>query len=106
MSSTPSQSRAARRRRSAQPVRYAVVGLGWIAQTAVLPAFTHGKRAIELAALVSDDPTKLRELGAEYGGQRRYGYEQYAECLGSGGVDAVYIALPNSMHAEYTIRAA
>jgi glucose-fructose oxidoreductase len=52
---------------------------------------------------VSGDPTKRRELGRKYG-VRAYSYEQYEECLNN--VDAVYIALPNSMHAEYTIRAA
>ncbi|HTG16106.1 MAG TPA: hypothetical protein VK747_12720, partial [Blastocatellia bacterium] len=43
-------------------VRYAVVGLGYIAQIAVLPAFAHAKNS-ELMALVSDDPAKLRKLG-------------------------------------------
>ena len=33
-----------------------------------------------------------------------YSYEEYAECLKQ--VDAVYIALPNSMHCEYALRAA
>ena len=32
--------------------------------------------------------------------------DQYDECLQSGHVDAVYIALPNSQHCEYTVRAA
>jgi len=85
-------------------IRYAVVGLGHIAQMAVLPAFAHAKRNSELAALVSDDVTKRRELGRKYRLEQTYTYEQYDRCLEQ--VDAVYIALPNSMHAEYTIRAA
>jgi predicted dehydrogenase len=85
-------------------VRYAVVGLGHIAQVAVLPAFAHAKRNSELAALVSDDPEKLKTLGAEYNVGVTGSYDEYEECLKE--VDAVYIALPNSMHAEYTIRAA
>ena len=48
-------------------VRYAVVGLGYIAQVAVLPAFAHAKRNSWLHALVSGDPEKLRELGDKYG---------------------------------------
>src|SRR5687768_7833223 len=48
------------------PVRYAVVGLGHIAQAAVLPAFKHAKQNCRLTALVSDDSTKLRELGKKY----------------------------------------
>jgi len=86
------------------PVRYAVVGLGYIAQVAVLPAFAHARRNSRLTALVSDDPTKLRVLGKKYGVSKLYSYEQYDECLA--GVDAVYIALPNSLHAAYAIRAA
>src|SRR5215204_4314206 len=84
-------------------VRYAVVGLGHIAQVAVLPAFAHAKRNSRLAALVSDDPRKRRILGSKYK-VPTYTYDDYEDCLET--VDAVYIALPNSLHAEYTIRAA
>ena len=86
-------------------IRYAVVGLGGIGQIAVLPAFAHSKRA-ELAALVSGDSTKQTALGKRYKIENIYSYEQYEECLRSGAVDAVYIALPNHMHADYTIAAA
>jgi predicted dehydrogenase len=87
-------------------VRYAVVGLGHIAQIAVLPAFAHARQNSTLTALVSDDPQKLKQLSRRYGVGLTYSYEQYDECLRSGEVDAVYIALPNNMHAEYAIRAA
>ena len=87
-------------------VRYAVMGLGHIAQVAVLPAFAHAKGNSELAALISSDEKKLRVLGRKYGVKGLYSYEQFDECMQSGEVDAVYIALPNHMHAEYTIRAA
>jgi predicted dehydrogenase len=90
--------------RTTGPVRYAVVGLGHIAQAAVLPAFAHARRNSRLVALVSGDRTKRRELGRRYRLAHTYSYEQYEECLEQ--VDAVYIALPNSQHAEYTVRAA
>ena len=85
-------------------VRYAVVGLGHIAQVAVLPAFAHAKKNSELVAVVSDDRTKRREITTRYRIRHAFTYEAYEECLRV--VDAVYIALPNSMHAEYTVRAA
>lgn len=88
------------------PIRYAVVGLGWIAQTAVLPAFKHAKKNSELVALVSGDPVKLKKLGKKYGVKQLFSYEQYDMLLASGLIDAVYIALPNNLHAEYAIRAA
>jgi predicted dehydrogenase len=86
-------------------VRYAVVGLGYIAQVAVLPAFTNAKDNSELVALVSSDKRKLASLSRKYKVPRTFTYEEYADCLESG-IDAVYIALPNSMHRAYTEGAA
>ena len=100
------------RRRSAdgdgrkRKVRYAVVGQGYISQVAVLPAFAHARKNSELAALVSDDPMKLKKLSRKYDVPHIYSYDEYDACLSSGEIDAVYIALPNSMHRDYTERAA
>ena len=86
------------------PVRYAVVGLGHIAQVAVIPAFAHARRNSRLVALVSNDASKVAAVSRKYRVPQTYSYDDYEECLKN--VDAVYIALPNSMHAEYTMRAA
>jgi glucose-fructose oxidoreductase len=91
---------------SSRKIRYAVVGLGYIAQVAVLPAFAHAKKNSQLAALISDDPKKLHHIGKKYGVQSVYAYDQYEECLGKEEIDAVYIALPNHLHCEYAVRAA
>jgi predicted dehydrogenase len=88
-----------------EKVRYAVVGLGHIAQVAVLPAFDHAENS-ELAALVSSDSEKLEQLGHKYKVNQRFSYDEYEQCLHSGLVDAVYIALPNHLHREYSERAA
>ena len=85
-------------------VRYAVVGLGHIAQAAVLPAFAHARRNSRLVAVVSDDPAKRKAVSRAYRLDSTFSYDDYNACLEQ--VDAVYIALPNSMHAEYTVRAA
>jgi len=87
------------------PIRYGVVGLGHIAQVAVLPAFAHAAHS-ELTALISDDNTKLRELSRRYRVPHTYSYEEYDRCLREGHIDAVYLALPNSLHCEYATRAA
>src|SRR5215471_2572723 len=87
-----------------RPIRYAIVGLGHIAQVAMLPAFAHARRNSRLTALVSGDADKRRIVGRKYRVDRTYSYEEYEACLEH--VDAVYISLPNSLHAEYTIRAA
>jgi glucose-fructose oxidoreductase len=47
-------------------IRYAVVGLGHIAQVAVLPAFAHAAVNSELVALVSNDPVKRKKLAQKY----------------------------------------
>ncbi|HEX6690412.1 MAG TPA: Gfo/Idh/MocA family oxidoreductase [Burkholderiales bacterium] len=86
-------------------IRYAVVGLGHIAQVAVLPAFANARRNSVLTALVSSNATKRAELCKKYGIEHGYSYEQYDECLKSG-IEAVYLALPNHLHCDYAVRAA
>jgi glucose-fructose oxidoreductase len=93
------------RRDRGRKIRYAVVGQGYFAQSAILPAFAHARHS-ELTALFSDDESKLRALKRRYGVEHALPYDEFDEFLASGAIDAVYIALPNDMHAEYTLRAA
>jgi glucose-fructose oxidoreductase len=91
--------------RTDRKVRYAVVGLGHIAQVAVLPAFAHARQNSKLAALVSGSPQKRRALS------RRYrvpacSYREYDDLLESGAIDAVYLAVPNHLHCGFAVRAA
>ena len=95
-----------RDRSGPKKIRYGVVGLGWFAQVAILPAFAHAKKNSELTALFSDDPEKLRKLGRKYRVERLHSYDEMDDVLASGAVDAVYIAVPNDLHREYTERAA
>jgi predicted dehydrogenase len=90
----------------AKVIRYAVIGLGYISQAAVLPAFQHARANSRLTALVSDDSKKLKLLGRRYGASMLCGYDEYDALLASGAIDAVYIALPNSLHKDFTVRAA
>ncbi len=85
-------------------IRYAVVGLGHLAQVAVLPGFA-GATNSELVALVSGDSQKARKVARQYNIDGIYSYNQYEECLGAG-IDAVYIVLPNHLHSVFTLRAA
>ncbi len=86
-------------------IGYAVVGLGSIAETAVLPAFRNSKNS-KLIALVSHDKSRAQELGAKFGVEHCYSYENYDQCLSQPGVDAVLVSSVNGAHAEQTIRAA
>lgn len=85
-------------------VRYAIVGIGDIAQEAMMPGVEHTGNS-ELAALVSGDLDKARRVAEKYGVTNVYSYEQFAEMLASGKVDAVYLATPNWRHAEFAIPA-
>lgn len=72
----------------------------------MLPAFGNARRNSKLAAIVSGDPEKREQLAKKYEVERAVDYAQFDELARSGDIDAVYIALPNSMHAEYCERAA
>ncbi len=94
------------RKSSNGKIRYAVVGLGNIAQVAVLPAFAHAHENSVLAALVSSDSEKLDALGKRYRVSVRGSYDELESILARGEIDAVYIALPNALHRSLTERAA
>lgn len=91
----------------AKKIRYALVGLGRLIQNHVLPAFAQCSLS-RVTALVSGDPEKARRLADQYGVSPKniYNYQNYDQLSGNDEVDAVYIALPNGMHAEYTVRGA
>ena len=85
---------------------YAIVGIGSLAEADILPAFAHTQRA-RLMGLVSGDAAKARETAARYGVPERglYTYDTFDRLADNPDIDAVYIVLPNNLHAEYTIRA-
>jgi predicted dehydrogenase len=86
-------------------IGYAVVGLGHIAQHAVLPGFRHARKS-RLVALVSSDRSKAARLARKFGAKHAYGYDDYDACLADPNVEAVFVASANGAHAGQTIRAA
>jgi len=92
------------RRRSKRQVGYVVIGLGHIAQAAVLPAFAHASNA-RLVALVSSDPEKREKLARKYRCDA-YDVRDLDDALVRPDVDAAYIAEPNDKHAEFAVRCA
>jgi predicted dehydrogenase len=89
------------------PLGVAVVGLGKLALGQILPALKTTTRC-RLAALVSGHPDKAKKVAAENGVPTKniYSYETYDRMADNRDIDIVYVVLPNSLHAEYTIRAA
>jgi predicted dehydrogenase len=74
-------------------IRYAVVGIGHIAQAAILPAFASAENS-QLVAIVSDNAEKRREIGERYGLEQTYAYEDFEDLLARDDVDAVLISVP------------
>jgi predicted dehydrogenase len=99
---TPAEAQA-----SDYTIGYAPVGLGDISNT-FMNQVQHSKHA-KITGLVTGHPA---EKGTKYGDMYHvpkdsiYTYETYNNIRDNKAIDAVYIGLPNSMHMEYTIRAA
>src|SRR4051812_6664556 len=88
-------------------IGFALVGLGNLTLNNLLPAFASCKKC-KPVALVSGDRTKAERVAAQYGiaSKNIYNYQNFDEIKINPEIDVVYIVLPNSMHAEFTIRAA
>jgi len=86
-------------------IGWAIVGLGNLAINQILPAFAKCEKS-KVVALVSGHPDKAAKLAARYGvGPKAiYNYQNYDTLKDNPEVDVIYVVLPNSMHAEYTIR--
>jgi predicted dehydrogenase len=82
-------------------VGIAVVGLGRLSLGQILPASASSKR-VRLAGLVSGHPAKAQALATLYGVPAKsvYSYENYESMREDPDINAVYVVLPNSLHAE------
>jgi predicted dehydrogenase len=85
------------------PVRWGVLGCAEIATRKVIPAMQRSARC-DVVAIASRDRQRAAVTAAGLGIARPYG--SYDELLADPDVEAVYIPLPNHLHAEWTRRAA
>lgn len=85
----------------------AVVGVGAVAARSVLPAL-QSSQYCRVAALVGTDLDKLKPAGAKLNVPQSalYTPETFDRIADNPQVDLVYVAVPNALHAQYTIRAA
>ena len=93
----------------AKPIGYALVGLGTISDIFGRGCLKLADKNIKVTALVTGHAdTKGKEWAARYGVPESsiYTYKTFDRIRDNNAVDAVYIGLPNSMHREYTVRAA
>jgi len=84
-------------------VRWGIIGLGRIADTEIAPAITASPQG-ELRTVVSRDQGRAAAFAARHGAARAL--SSFDEMLADPGVDAVYIATPNALHAEQVVTAA
>jgi D-xylose 1-dehydrogenase (NADP+, D-xylono-1,5-lactone-forming) len=88
---------------STRKIRWGVLGWARIARENVVPAIQRSANS-EFHAIASRDSAKLAECRERFPAAKPY--SSYDELLRDPEVDAVYIPLPNSMHREWTIKAA
>ena len=84
-------------------LRWGVISTANIGRAAVNPAIKASRNG-ELLAVASRDEERAREFADKWEIPQHYG--SYDALLDDASLDAVYIPLPNSMHCEWTIRAA
>lgn len=94
-------------RRPAEKLGFALVGLGNYATGQLAPALQVTEHC-RLVGIVTGTPSKAEAWMEQYGipEENVYNYETYDRISGNPDIDVIYVVLPNSMHAEYTIRAA
>ena len=85
----------------------ALVGLGYYSTGLLMPALEQTQH-VKLVGLVTGTPEKAKKYGEKYNIPKEniYNYRNFDEIASNPAIDLVYIVLPNSMHKEYTIRAA
>jgi len=87
---------------SGRALRWGVLGVAKILNR-LGPAFQSSSTARPVA-IASRCPDRARAAARNFGFDRAYG--GYEELLSDPDIDAVYIPLPNAVHAEWTIKAA
>ena len=91
---------------SERKIGYCIIGLGRISD--LFMAGIQSSPTSKVVALVSGHPEKAAQYAEKYGvpATSIYNYDNMHVIRNNPAIDAVYIGLPNSMHAEYTIRSA
>lgn len=85
-----------------RPVRWGVLGCARVFERRMVPAFARVDDA-RLMAVASRDRAKAEAVAARYGIDRAYG--EYAALLSDSEIDAVYVPLPNDLHARWVLEA-
>src|SRR5688572_337784 len=90
-----------------QKLGFALVGLGRLSTNQLAPALQKTERA-ELVGIVTGSSQKAKDWQQKYNIPEKniYDYRNMDEVADNPDIDVIYVVLPNSMHEEFTIRAA
>ena len=93
--------------KSKKKMGIALVGLGYYSTDLLAPALLETKETY-LAGIVTGSPEKEKTWSEKYNLSEKniYNYDNFDDLANNDDIDIVYIVLPNSLHKEYTIRAA
>ncbi len=88
-------------------VGFALVGIGSLTKGQLLPAFAK-TTLCKPVAFVTGHPTETTPLAAAHGIDPKniYTYDTFEKIKDNPDIDVVYVVLPNSLHMQYTLRAA
>ncbi|WP_266075494.1 D-xylose 1-dehydrogenase Gfo6 [Haladaptatus caseinilyticus] len=86
-------------------IRFALIGLGWFTEGAVIPALAESALC-EVGTVVSGDRNKAARVRDEAGADRALTYDEFHAGEGRSNYDAVYIATPNATHLDFVESAA
>ncbi len=90
-------------RQTPAPVRWGLIGLGWVATDFVAPAMVKHDMS-QLAACLGSSIEKGQAFAERFGVERVH--QSLEAMMNDPDVDAVYIALPNALHYEAVLAAA
>ncbi|MFW6222285.1 MAG: Gfo/Idh/MocA family protein [Bacteroidota bacterium] len=98
---------AASARSNKNKLGIALVGMGYYATQELAPALQKTNHCY-LSGFVTGTPEKEKIYGEKYNIPKKniYNYDNYDTIANNPEIDIIYVVLPNSMHKEYTIRAA
>lgn len=82
---------------------WGIIGPGFIATRALIPAIQEASNS-QVLAVASRNEQRARDVSLHFGIERSY--TDYQMLLDDPDIDVVYIALPNHLHSEWTIRTA
>ncbi|NND15568.1 MAG: Gfo/Idh/MocA family oxidoreductase [Eudoraea sp.] len=106
-SSMPLSCAMGEQKRNNRSLGIALVGLGAYSTYQLAPALQETTHC-HLAGIVTGTPAKEKRWANKYEipDQSIYNYENFDDIASNDAIDIVYVVLPNSMHAEFSIRAA